>query len=138
MESKNDNLQFKVGQSVVVKNSLVVNAKYSNNQSDVSEVFSHRMKEYRGLTATIVDIEDGKYYKLGIDSNRLHRFTDAMLEPYLGVENEYVLNEDVESLLNHVLKEVPQQRINQALTDRDEKKFKELCNEQNQGEKELS
>lgn len=118
---------FKKGDKVRVKSDLVVGKRYYNKNKEISDIFSRFMSNNLGMEGTIIEVGDGGKYTLDID--RIHSYTDGMLEPlYLEIDEvePYEYNSDVERLLRHVLKLAPQQLVNDALDKGDKERFIQL------------
>lgn len=120
-------MQFNKGDKVRVKSDLVVGKRYYDSKNKgISDIFSRFMSNNLGKEGTIIEVEGGKYV---LDIDRIHAYTDGMLEPlYLEVDEvkEYEYNSEVERLTRHMLKLAPQQLINDSLDKGDKERFNEL------------
>lgn len=127
-------MKRKVGDKVVVKKSCRAGAEYYNESGTHYDVFSRNMKQYAGREAVIVEVVGDIFYKINIDI--LHNYTEEMLESYVHPLNEvetlaqqpYILNDEVEKIVNDALKLSPQQLIDDALDRGDKEAFKRLTN----------
>jgi hypothetical protein len=127
------NTKFKKGEKVIVKDDLVVGRRYaSEKHAQINDSFSRLMSKNLGKEATIISVEYGRYR---LDIDELHLYTDGMLMPIIEVEEEeevdiatlpYVRNNEVERLILHMKRLVPQQLINDALDKGDKAKFLRL------------
>ena len=109
-------MKFKIGDKVRVKNDLVVDKIYYNEDSHIADVFTPSMIEYLGNVAVVENIHNGRY-KLDIS---YHNFTCDMLELVEAVKSE------ADEIIEHMLRLIPQQLIDDALDKKDEERFNEL------------
>lgn len=111
--------KFKEGDRVVIRKDLIVGEFYYNEDGKTLDVFSPTMKQFCGQVAEIMFVTDKGSYMLDIDP--WHNYTDEMLQ---GIEEtENVFSEEVEELINHMLKLAPEQLINNAIDRGDKEEF---------------
>lgn len=118
-------MKYKKGDVVQVRNDLIIGNQYFHENSKIYDVFSSRMRNNLGKEAKIVGILEGKYL-LDIDS--IHTFTDGMLQEPVDklAKTPYEFNFDVERIVEHMLKLMPEQLINNAIDKGDRELFKTL------------
>lgn len=120
--------KFKIGDSVMIKKDLITGVKYYN-EDGTGDIFTSRMRKYRGEEAVIIEV-NSMGYKLDIDD--FHTYTESMLEdPYDElVRSEYSFNPNVERVIGDSLKHYYEDLMNKALEDKlfesDPKKFEEI------------
>ncbi len=118
-------MRYKVGDKVQVRRNLSTGKLYYSEDKSYHEPFTRSMKKYAGMEAEIIEVSS-RSYKLDIDP--IHSYTDEMLQ--LPVDElavaPYELNEEVEALLHHVMKQLPEQMINDAIDKGDKERFIEL------------
>ena len=131
METKK--LRFQVGQTVMVKEDLMVGRHYYSEDKMVRDIFIEKMVKYKGVEAEIISISCGKYI---LDIDNLFQYTCDMLEL---IEPEYEVNEEVEELIKHVQNKVRletfKKLIDEALDSGDKEKFNMLVEEYNKSKK---
>lgn len=122
------NMNYKVGDVVVIRRNLVAGKIYYGDTTRVSEYCCEEMSELAGMEA-IITSEDKGYYTINLDGGEciyvegmFAGFANKVLEDH---EN-YTSNKEVEDLIFKSLKLVPNQLINDALDKNDKKRFKEL------------
>jgi hypothetical protein len=125
-------MKFKVGDTVLVRDDLKVGKLYYHENNKVGDTFSNMMRNNLGKRAKIVGIERGLYV---LDIDVFHRYTDGMLET---VEENckrkdgahmtalYTFDENVEKIVNQMLKLVPEQLINHAIDTENKELFDEV------------
>ncbi|WP_227939052.1 hypothetical protein [Alkalihalobacillus deserti] len=109
--------KYNVGQTVHVKDNLVIGQRYYNYGSDSSDIFTSRMEQYLGKKAVVVQVDpiDNKY-KLNID--RIHSYTDEMLTDLTTVTRDVELGEireEVDSIIQKSLSVFYTQQVEEAL-----------------------
>lgn len=122
-----DNLRFKVGDRVKIKRRLHADQEYYM-ENGYGEYFSRGMEANKGKEATIISAD--KYgYKLDID--KMYNYTDEMLIKLRDniaksdtISEKY--KDEVESLVEHMLKLFPQQQIDYALDTGNKELFDKL------------
>ncbi|MFQ3543530.1 hypothetical protein Q7A53_05540 [Halobacillus rhizosphaerae] len=123
-------MKYNVGQEVEVRTDLITGQMYRNEEGTYSEIFQHNMRAFKGQKTKVTGIVAGGY-KLEVSERYV--FTDNMLKlPTLLEEKPYVFNREnndhveLEKLLDHMLKLVPDQLINDAISRGDRKAFEEI------------
>jgi serine/threonine protein phosphatase PrpC len=106
-------MKYKVGDIVKVREDLVEGEFYANEDESATNIFGHLMKPYRGKSFKILDIVNGQYELEGCS---LFLFTDGMFE---GISS----NQEVDALITHMLRLVPEQLMNHALDTNDKELF---------------
>lgn len=119
------NTRFKTGEKIKIKEDLTVGGVYCMSQGNDCEKFSNRMRNYMGKEATIVKAEP-RGYKIDIDI--FHWYTDSMIENIKNYEDILAEHDAqlAESIINHMLKKIPEQLINHALDTEDKELFQEV------------
>jgi len=125
--------EFKVGDYVKVKEDLVVNWKYYNEDGETYEYFVSKMAKYKGKIFKVVSIISNKYL---LDTDWPYLFVDEMLEPvndgivFVAEQeemiNDYVAHPEVEAFIKHMEKIGKQQLIDYALDTKNEELFRKL------------
>jgi hypothetical protein len=122
--------KFKVGDIVMVRNDLQVGKTYYNEDGSSCDIFSNMMLNHMGKQARIAFIQFNQYY---LDIDKFHGYVDEMLESIedmcLRKEKERfpnLVDENVEKIVNHMLRLVPEQLINHAIDTGNEELFKEV------------
>lgn len=131
-------MKFKKGDKVIIKKDLVVGRKYkSEKHVRINDTFTRLMSKNLGKEATVVAIEFDRY-RLDIDD--FHLYTDEMLSLVIELEDEeevdiatlpYTRNNEVERLILHMKRLVPQQLINDSLDKGNKEKFLRLTKKLN-------
>lgn len=106
--------KFKIGDTVRIKNDLVVGVVYYNEGSNIGDKFSTRMRNNLGKEGVIIDIENNAYV---IDIDRIHKYYDGMLEHAIESE-QYTFNAEVEELVAHMQKKYYAKLIDKALDEK--------------------
>lgn len=125
--------KFKVGDYVKVKEDLVVNWKYYNEDGETYEYFVSKMAKYKGKILQVIAVAENKY-RLNTDLPYL--FIDEMLESVNDdvvfvakqekMMNDYIASPEVEVFIKHMEKIGQQQLIDYALDIRNEELFRKL------------
>ena len=125
--------KFKVGDYVKVKEDLVVNWKYYNEDGETYEYFVSKMAKYKGKILQVIAVAENKY-RLNTDLPYL--FIDEMLESVNDdvvfvakqekMVNDYIASSEVEAFIKHMEKIGQQQLIDYALDIRNEELFRKL------------
>lgn len=125
MENVKDKLKFKIGERVKVKKDLEIGVRYYMEDENVRDMFTEKMAKNCGKEATIVNIIKNKYV---LDIDNFHLYTDGMLNKFVDVKakSDYKHNDEIEALLENMLKLVPQQQIDYALDNGDKELFHKL------------
>lgn len=120
--------KFKVGERVKVRDDLIVDEKYMMKSGRFYMRFLKGMRNNLGKEATIMQVSEFGYY---LDIDDINLYTDDMLKKFVDVKSK--INEiaesnivEVEGLLLHMLRLIPEQQINHALDTGNEQLFKEL------------
>lgn len=108
--------KFQLGDEVMVRKDLITGVKY-HNEDGSGDIFTSRMRKYRGKEATIIGINN-LGYELDIDD--FHTYTESMLQrPYDELAmSEYLLDPDVERVIGDSLKQYYKDVIDKALDER--------------------
>lgn len=125
--------KFKVGDYVKVREDLIVNKVYYNEDDVARDIFVVKMEQYKGKIFKVVSIIDNKYL---LDTDLPYLFVDEMLEPVNDgivfvaeqeeMMNDYITNPEVEAFIKHMEKIYRQQLIDYALDTRNEELFRKL------------
>lgn len=124
--------KFKIGDTVRVRDDLIIGKEYFSEGKTVGDTFTSRMSKNMGREGRVIEY-DYVGYKLNIDP--IHTYTDEMLEKPIDflAESEYTFNEDVEAIVEQSKLDFYQKRIDEALDSRmfetDAEGFKELVEE---------
>lgn len=110
--------KFKIGDTVKVRDGVLVGVKYYNEDLTAGDKFTNAMKKVSfGKDAMITAIVDGGY-KLDID--KIHTYYDGMLE-YTYDElatKDYMFNYEVECLIDNVMEKHYKKALDTALDER--------------------
>lgn len=125
--------KFKVGDYVKVKEDLVVNWKYYNEDGETYEYFVSKMAKYKGKILQVIAVAENKY-RLNTDLPYL--FIDEMLESVNDdvvfvakqekMMNDYIASPEVDVFIKNMEKIGQQQLIDYALDIRNEELFRKL------------
>lgn len=116
---------FKVGDSVRLKDNLIVGKRYFMEKGFNSEAFSEGMEKFKGKKAVITRCAEQGYR---IDLQSVYWFTDEMLDNFDEFEETQKRQDSelADSLINHMLNLIPEQLINHALETGNKERFEEL------------